>query len=477
MAGINFFYVKNALEIYYLVPLHGQKKERNLMKRITVLSILLSICLLSMDLYAQDKDKILQVKDMHKDLDYYLENLTEVHPNPFVVLSEKEFKFKIDSLKQIINKPLSKKEFYLHISSMNKYTDLHSRVAGSKKMLQQQNKSYKFPSFFIEQNQIAFYDNTNGKQYIKSINGIDIETIKEFFFSRRNLLEVSNEYNARDIISYWINEHFTDTVLNISTKNNEGIQTVFTYNPVEPTKKSKNNKENGKGIRVWNLETDTVQRIAVFELNTFMPKKFRQQLGFIGMIDKVFDTLKQREIKRLYIDVTCNGGGLVAFEEYLLNYLITDTNRKVSWDLVIKQSKQRREQRGNVFSVEDGDFHQQRQYLNVRNMKNKFRGEIYVIQSRKSFSAASTLAAHLQRYAKAKIIGEECQIKAVYTDPIMITLPESKFQFPCASGFIRNVGTQKEKGVIPDIYFNIENVYAPISIEQAEQMRKSAENK
>ena len=233
-----------------------------------------------------------------------------------------------------------------------------------------------------------------------------------------------------------------------------------------------NKPQESKRDRLYRLDYDTLNSVAIFELNTFMPKKFSQQIKFMKIINSVFDTLKQKNINRLYIDLTCNNGGLIAFEEYLLGYLITDNKAKVSWDLIMKQSQQRRKQRGNFPIIEDGKYKQERHYFYPTDKKNKFKGEVYVIQSRHSFSAASTLASQLQTYRQSIVIGEECQIKAVYTDPIVIVLPHSKFLFSCATGFIRNVGSEKTRGVIPDIQHKIYNPYEEISVKQVEEMIK-----
>lgn len=415
------------------------------------------------NIVAQDKNKLLSVKDMYADLDYYFTNLQDVHPNPFIVLTKEEFQFKIDSIKQLITVPLSKKEFYLHITTLNRFTDLHSRIAGSRKMIKQQNVAYSFPIFSMTDNSIYFYDRDTVKRNVQSINGIAIKDIVEFFMSRRNLVEVNNEYNFVDILSFYINEHFIDDTIKLITSDNQFKSISFDY---PPTKKGKK----GKGKRVYHLETDTVNGVAVFELNTFMPQKIKEQIGFMSMINKVFDTLRQYNIKRLYIDITCNTGGLIAFEEYLLNHLLYDKQKKVSWDLVLKQSEQRKKQRGPFPVIKNGDFYQNRKYFETSNLKNKFKGEVYVIQSRHSFSAATTLASQLQTYRKSVVIGEESQLKAVYTDPILIYLPHSKFLFSCATGFVKNVGINKNKGVIPDISHKIYNIYAPISVKQAEMM-------
>lgn len=423
------------------------------------------VLLIGGGVFSQNKNNILSVEDMHADLDFYLQSLQDIHPNPYIVLSEEDFKIKIDSIKKQITTPLSKKEFYLHLSSMNRYTDLHTRVAGSRKMIKQLKNYYLLPKFSMEERNVYFVDDNQIKQQIKTINGEDINTIIDFFLSRRNLVEVSNEYNFLDILSYWLNEHFFDGTLQIKTLSSNLGTTLREYKPVNKPQESKRD-------RLYRLDYDTLNSVAIFELNTFMPKKFSQQIKFMKIINSVFDTLKQKNINRLYIDLTCNNGGLIAFEEYLLGYLITDNKAKVSWDLIMKQSQQRRKQRGNFPIIEDGKYKQERHYFYPTDKKNKFKGEVYVIQSRHSFSAASTLASQLQTYRQSIVIGEECQIKAVYTDPIVIVLPHSKFLFSCATGFIRNVGNEKTRGVIPDIQHKIYNPYEEISVKQVEEMIK-----
>ncbi len=436
-----------------------------------IVLVLFALCV-----YSQDKNKILTVKDMHRDIDYYYSTLKDVHPNPFIVLTEKEFDYKIDSLKKEITTPLTKKDFYLHITSLNKYTDLHTYIAASRKMREQQNSTYVLPKYFISKDSVFFMDTTKVRQRVLRINNIDIKDILDYFLSRRNLVEVSNEYTFYDVISLYIVDHFLDTNLVLNTISNNNKQHTFVYKPKQKSKISKDSKKGQKGYRIYRLELDTINKIALFELNTFMPAKLRDQIGFVSMIDRVFDTLKLQNIKRLYIDLTCNRGGLIAFEEEVLKHFLSGQQKKLSWDLVVKQSNQRKKQRGPFSIAENGNYYQTRRYINVQEKENRYKGEVYVIQSRNSFSAASTLASHLQTYIGATIIGEECQIKAVYTDPISLKLPESKFRFSCATGFIRNIGKNKLRGVVPDITYKFDDVYQTITIKDAEKMRTSQEN-
>lgn len=438
--------------------------------------LLLNIILLLITLcaYSQDKNKILSVKDMHTDIDYYYNTLKEVHPNPFIVLNEKEWDGKIDSLKKTITRPLSKKDFFLHISSLNKYTDLHTHISISNKMKKQRNITYSLPKCTMIKDSVFFEDTNNLRQRITKINNIAFEDIREEYLNNRNLVEVSNLYTFLDIINNFSFYHLLDTNIVIEAVSDNNITSTFVYPPLSTNKQAEDSKNGAKGYRVYHLEMDTINKIAVFELNTFMPSKMKDQLRFISTINRVFDTLKMNKIKRLYLDLTYNSGGLIAFEEEVVKHFLKDGDRKLSWDLVVKQSEQRRKQRGPFSSLTpDGDYYQTRRYITVPYQDNGFKGEVYVIQSRKSFSAASTLASQLQTYVNATIIGEECQIKAVYTDPIRLALPKSKFIFSCSTGFIRNVGKDKLRGVVPDIEYFIDDITQPISVQMAEEMRKS----
>ncbi len=444
------------------------------MRKLYLLSFLV---LYAMHAFCDDKDKILTVKQMHEDIDFYYTNLQQIHPNCFLVLNQTEFQKCIDSIKNSIYKPMSKKDFYIIVSYLNKYTDLHTRIAPSKKMLKERNFTYNLPRFicceskYKNENEHQFLIDLQGEKYrLIKVNDIDIEIIIDYYLSRRNWVEINEYYNCWDMLNTYITEHFIygDIVLTYINENKEKRTSILS-----PTKKDKKSK----GYRVYNLEYDTITSKAIFELNTFMPKKLKQRIGFTNMIDKIFDTLKQKNINTLYIDLTCNSGGLIAFEEHLLKYLILDNKKITLWDLTLKQSPQRRKQRGNYPQIKDGDFYQKQQILMYNNLKNRFLGDVFVIQSRYSFSAASTLASQLQKYRKSKIIGEPCQIKAVYTDPILIKLKHSKLQFSCSTGFIKNVGIQKEKGVIPDIASKIYNPFDKIELKDIEKFENTKEDK
>lgn len=96
---------------------------------------LLITVLFAISSYSQEGKKVMKVKDMLKDIDVFYENLMDIHPYPFVILSQEEWKQKVDSLKNTITEPMTKQEFFFKMTTFNTYLDLHSGLHVSKKTM------------------------------------------------------------------------------------------------------------------------------------------------------------------------------------------------------------------------------------------------------------------------------------------------------------------------------------------------------
>ena len=68
------------------------------------------------------------------------------------------------------------------------------------------------------------------------------------------------------------------------------------------------------------------------------------------------------------------------------------------------------------------------------------------------------------------MIGEEGEIKAFYADPLQVVLPKSKFVVTYSSMFGRFVGKEKNRGVVPDIPYNIYDPTTPLSMKELEEL-------
>lgn len=421
--------------------------------------------------YGQKKSKKISVKDMQEDIDFFYDALQQTHPNCYIYLTKEQFDKKIDSLKESIKQPLTKNEFYVKISEFNQYLDLHTSIKPSKKQLKRISGYYNLPEFYQSEDTVFFYmkdgqqKDALAKYRLLKINQMDLSVIEKFFEKRRNRVEPFVGYNFNDRLKFYLvsnlmNEtlilerQLMDTVNNLLGKK-DTIHIAF-----DKKYKDKSNKD-------LRLRIDSVNKVAVMEINTFHAGNL---FKFNDTLNTYFKKLKDYDIERLYVDVSVNSGGFLALEEDVSGRFFDDDKTRLSGNFTMKISKYRRKLKYGYTNVKDGDYVQKTRYFITSKRKNKYTGELYIIQSRYSFSAATCFASHLQAYQRAKIIGEVSQVKAVFTDPVIITLPKSKFLFVCATQFEKNVGKDKHLGVVPDIPYYIYNPNQTITVQKAEQM-------
>ena len=181
-------------------------------------------------------------------------------------------------------------------------------------------------------------------------------------------------------------------------------------------------------------------------------------------IDSAFIEINTKKYKNLIIDLRNNGGGDDPFSDYLVSY-IADKPFRWNSKFQLKSSRILKEDvRQNkdttqaywkwILSIENGkignyDFGFQEPQPKAK----RFKGEVYVLVNRHSFSQATVAAAQIQDYGYGVIVGEETAehpnlLASVFT----YTLPNTKIQVGISKGKIYRVnGIDNGKGVIPDI--------------------------
>lgn len=200
--------------------------------------------------------------------------------------------------------------------------------------------------------------------------------------------------------------------------------------------------------------------------------------SFVKQLRAYVDSLRYNGIDTLFVDITRNRGGLVALEGRAAAMFVLGSNP--SCNLIYKQSRLLMKNRMGVDlsygDAKQGDYYEKPERMSSDNSNAAtYQGKIYVVQSRHSYSAATLFATHMQEYAHATIVGEENQVKAMFANPLWLTLPNSKFNFICSSVMIRPVGRNKTSGVLPDIPFSMYNTDEELSIPQLLEVVEESE--
>lgn len=417
---------------------------------------------LSLPVFSQESEKTIKVKDMHEDIDFFYKKLLDIHPYPFLILSQEQWQQKTDSLKNSLTQPLTKKEFFLEMTKFNAYLDLHSSIHIPQKMQKKMSRRIIFPKF-EQVGDSVFIKKDNEKYLLVSVGNNNIEEVRRIFFERNSMVEPMYKPTFLNMVRYYCLYNMIEDSVEYAYKDSEGNLYTSFFARVNHGKKSKNQTNTY-------LQTDSLKSVAIMRIGTFAPSNV---LVFSDSIYSYFQTLKKQNIKRLYVDITNNSGGMVNLTGLLAGFFINSKENIYVGTWTAKSSKERDNQRFEYLTRQgdNGDYTQKKYTFNAKNCVPKFEGEVFVVQSRNSYSAAVIFASLLQHYnKKCKVIGEEGEIKAFYADPLTVTLPNSKFRVTLSSMFGRFIGKEKGKGVIPDIRYDIYDPTEALSMEELEKI-------
>jgi PBP1b-binding outer membrane lipoprotein LpoB len=82
---------------------------------IVVISLLLANCS-SVEKYNYKLAQPISVEKLQKDIDYTQHKLEKLYPNLYGYISKEKLDFKFDSIRKVVNKPMTSSEFYFVIS-------------------------------------------------------------------------------------------------------------------------------------------------------------------------------------------------------------------------------------------------------------------------------------------------------------------------------------------------------------------------
>ncbi len=186
---------------------------------------------------------------------------------------------------------------------------------------------------------------------------------------------------------------------------------------------------------------------------------------FKEFIDSTFTVIKKHKAKKLIVDLRNNPGGHNAYSDYLISYF---ANKPFTWysEFSVKTSKVLKEHTllqtdttdeysREILRNPDGHiFKYNFPVYNPVEKSKRFKGKIYILINRQTYSMAAVSAALIQDYKFGKIVGEETgDVPTLYASQFSYTLPRSGIIVKVPKSYIVRVnGSKKLEGVKPDIY-------------------------
>ena len=223
---------------------------------------------------------------------------------------------------------------------------------------------------------------------------------------------------------------------------------------------------------------------AILEVNSFYPVDIKfERMKFGRFLKNSFAQIKSNKIQNLIIDLRRNGGGEMLYVNDLFSYLANgryqfldrvevSTDHQISLASLSELSEVKVHNPRRVAKTDSGTYVVRAEYYNFldeqKPKKLRFKGNVYVLISHKSFSAASLFATLVYAHKRATIIGEESGGGAQGLnggDFIDISLPNTNMllEIPVEKWFKEIEGyPDTQRGIKPhhEVYNSIDDILA-----------------
>ncbi len=456
------------------------------------------------DLQYHSNETILSPKQMEEDILEFYNFVLEVHPNPFNILNPALLDKKVHKIIDECKDSMTVNDFSMHIAKLNQYFDSHTAVLFSTEKWENYDK-IKVPNI-IEKNGEIYFDIANsvagindttlyGKK-ILTIANANIGTIKNYVLQYLSQVKLSTQ----EFVNIYLCENFKGTKVEVKYLNNDNsIQTTyftdsdFVFSGFEKEKTNHENSVHKKSIVDTRYFPD--EDLAIIELNTFFLYEKDEINLYKKAVQTTFDSLNRFGIKNLFVDVTLNGGGNSGYGDQFLSYLSDDTTAILTGQSIFKVSKPMKDWRmkfigkwkvyylNYLFSKEVREFSRLKEGTYwVENWKwkpektsCKYKGNVYIIQSRKTYSSATTFVATAKSCKLATLIGEETLgLASCYIDAVPKKMKHSKIMSICSSQYqhynLPEADSPNPQGVLPNLEYKIENPYKSFTLEELKDM-------
>jgi hypothetical protein len=462
------------------------------MKKLIIILIIISS--ISTIVNAQSPKKY-SAQEIKEDLEYMYENLEKSNYNLYAYTEKEKMENAYKEIKGSITDSLASLEVFR----------LFQPLAASAKMshcfLMYPWKDY-FGSY-LEQEGTVFPLNlyfSQGKVFVKNnfsdnnkinvndeILALNDQPISKFMADMYKNISGPSDYFKESHIEqrvfariYWYFYGECKTFkLQIKKKNGEESELVLNAIPGnEFEEKNRQQKSNMRHYREFHINDNNTAYLrpgGFININVAFdpedPATF-DNTAFCQFIDSAFVKFAKKGSKNLVIDLRYNLGGDNSFSDYMIAYL-ADRPFSISSKFSMKTSQMTKDfwkeinlpehqtVKEQIMSHENGTYFDVLIPETMPHKKSKrFKGKIFALINRYSYSNTSSVAAIIQDYDFGIIIGEEtAEEQSSYAAFHMFNLPNT--QMPVAypkAYFIRPNGDTTPRGIVPD-YIVYEDIF------------------
>ena len=392
-------------------------------------------------------------KQIVSDIDYAINMLEDVHPDPYSIIGKENFYRKVDSMKKVLPDIVSgmkAQKTFAKIYALIK--DGHTGF-NNFKFKPQKFLPYKFKimdeKIFVAHNYCYRNVISIGSEII-SINGMSaqqyIQEVEQLFGWENMPFR-----NESMIMQYPVFFELWDSFRN--------IKVVYKT----PAKKIKTVRTSGGLISLLWMSKGNGQtkipyqykpisdNIGYIEFNSFTDLE-----RFKVFLDSTFTTIKKKNVKHLIIDIRKNGGGNSTLGDELMQY-ISKTDFKhydsifveISNELI---SKKRLEDIDSVERKPGTIWTTDETLIPLRDNPLRFNGKSYLLIGGNTFSSATSFTSAFQCFEVGAIIGTETGgLTVSFGDLYYFMLPETKFNMKVShKKFYAACGIDNRRGIIPN---------------------------
>jgi hypothetical protein len=313
----------------------------------------------------------------------------------------------------------------------------------------------------------------NGKNYRQLVSEMFDYLPRDGYADNINFIRLSSNFRNYHRNIYGLSEQYSVTFQN-KTGANQTVS-VPLYRPLQKDSLRKDSsiarktveKEPRKNrlLPYRSLQIDSSGKMAYMYLNTFSKGKLRR------FFHRSFVKMRKENIQHLVLDIRNNGGGRVGLSTLLTRYLrptpfkVADTLQGVAKSLgkYTKYSSGKWLNNVELFFIskrkKDGFYHirhlENKTYQPKR--KNHYNGNVYVLISGPTFSAASIVASALKGQKNCTLIGEETGggwygNNGIMIPDIILPYTHTRVRLPLFRLVQYQHPAQKGTGIVPDIY-------------------------
>mgnify|MGYP003620177362 FL=1 len=390
-----------------------------------------------------------------EDLYFIKEKIKNCHINPYTYISEEDLDKQFIEIENKLEEKNSLYSFHKLIRPIfTNLSDDHARIQDIYRnvvIIPLSLKSYQ-NKLFLKEN-FSNFELTIGDELI-TVNNLTIKDLvnncNNFSFGNR---EFKNDYTLSNFIN--IIQKYCIKTDSYTFNFKSGKSVTFNKNENRNFNDYKENYLFGNDIQNENLIYKKIRSnigyvsFKNFSINDISIKQWKKELS------KIFQKIKDDEIKTLYIDMSKNTGGGIMVGNILLNF-ITDKKMK-NFKYQHKDSKEYQEfikkfKKSLLNPKEKEEFYS-------IGFENRFKGKVYVIIGDKTYSSGIIFSTLVSDNKIATLIGETLTNAHPnhFGELIAFKTPNTELDFQFSTSSAVRPDETKPNQLIPDLEIDLTN--------------------